>query len=585
MKKLFILSATLFLIAVLSFSVCAANNVSHIDAEIIINDDGSADFHQVWQCNFSEDTEVYYFFPDEERFTVSGFLVSDGDKLYTPVDNWDISASFEEKAGKSGLLETDDGYELCWGITEYGEKTYDIYFRVDNLITSFKDADGTYFALFSKNIATTPTDITVSISLANGKTLIDGVVFDEGSFLNGGNCEFMDSGYNGYAEITDGALVTKTDTPLQYSDHMSFQLVFEKGLIRPTTAENKKVQAYTDGYIDKYTIFGNYFDSDSSDFYESDEFIAFMALAIAIGVPAFLVLLGYIIYKIIIKVKIGNPEPYRNEPEMGIEASYIMLKAFGLCKEQKLFTVILLDMIEKGIITPVMPDADDPLPVKNGNVKFRINDVDTTDFSKAHASFYKFLKFAAKSDMLLEPVEMMLKAQDNVYMLREIMKDYVSEAQQRIESRGCKRTVNHEGPLSYSPTGVEEMRKVVGYKKHIESYSANTPVNYYGYDLWKTPIKYAVLFGIEDKVTEELRKTYPTSDYEIREYSKDILFAEKSGKIIYDAMIASEKQGNRYGHSSYSNTSYYSPRYRSGGFGGGRGGFGGGGGRSGGGTR
>ena len=52
--------------------------------------------------------------------TYDNFTVSDehGPYALEEADSWDIDASFEEKAGKCGLLNIDDGVELCWGITE-----------------------------------------------------------------------------------------------------------------------------------------------------------------------------------------------------------------------------------------------------------------------------------------------------------------------------------------------------------------------------------------------------------------------------------------------------------------------------------
>ena len=41
---------------------------------------------------------------------LSDFLVSDINGAYTYVEDWDIKASFEEKAGKYGMVKTPKGY-------------------------------------------------------------------------------------------------------------------------------------------------------------------------------------------------------------------------------------------------------------------------------------------------------------------------------------------------------------------------------------------------------------------------------------------------------------------------------------------
>ncbi len=595
MKKLFTLLAVLCLSVVLSFSADAANNVSRIDAEIIINDDGSANFHQIWHCNFTEGTEVYYYFNDEARYTISDFSVKQGDKTYTFVDNWDTSLSFEEKKEKCGILDLDDGYELCWGISEYGEKTYELFFTVDNLVSAFEEVDCTYFALFSENIETTPTDIFVSISLANGKDLVDGITFDETGFSGGGNCAFFDYGYNGTAEIYDGAIVTITDTPLRRSESVTFKLDFEKGLISPAIYEVTDFDDYTMEYYSKYSPLKNLLGlTEEEDNGDIDEHIlALVVLVIMFAViPTLIYTVVRIIYKLIKKSKIGKPQINKKAPEMGIESAYIMCSTLGLCDKKALIALLFLDMIEKGAITPVAPEAGDSVPANKGNVRFRINEADTVIFSEAEEKFYKFLKFSAKSDAILEPAEMVLKAQDNVHILYNIIENHLAPAKKAMLTKGCWRSENHIGPLFYTDVGTEELRKVVGYKNYLQEYSSNTSVDFYGYDNWQTPIKYAVLFGIAKKTAEELRKSYPASDYEIKEYyNLNIIYAQAAAKLISDAMGPSKRHSLGLGYTgTYTHSYRYRGGYRggSGGYRGG-GGFGGGsfggGGRSGGGTR
>ncbi len=600
MKKIFLLAAVLCLSAVLSFSAGAANNVSRIEAEIIINDDGSADFHQLWHCNFTEGTEAFYYFNDEARYVISSFSVKQGDKTYTFADDWDTSLSFEEKKEKCGILDLPDGYELCWGISEYGEKCYELFFTVDNLVTAFDEVDSTYFALFSEHLETTPTDIIISISLANGKELVDGISYDEEGFSDGGNCAFFDYGYNGTAEIYDGAIVTVTETPLSYSESVTFKLDFEKGLISPENYADTDFDDYSMEYYSKYSPLKNLFGlTDEEDNGDIDEYtLTLIVLVMMFAViPTLIYIVVRIIYKLIKKSKIGKPQMNKNAPEMGIESAYIMYSAFGLCDKKALLALLLLDMIEKGAITPLAPEAGDSIPANKGNVRFRINEIDTVIFSEAEEKFYKFLKISAKSDAVLEPAEMVLKAQDNVHILHDIMEKHLTPAKKAMLTKGCWRSEKNIGPLFYTAVGTEELRKVVGYKKYLQEYSSNTSVDFYGYDNWQTPIKYAVLFGIAKSTAEELRKSYPTSDYEIREYyNLNIIYAQAAAKLISDAMGRSERHSSRYGYTgTYTQSSYRyggnSGGFRGGGGGrsGGGGGFGGGsfggGGRSGGGTR
>ena len=90
--------------ALLGQAAFAANNVSDITVDVVIYDDGSAHIAQTWNCDFSEGTEGYIPIENLGEMTISDFLVSDENGPYTYIDNWNINASFDEKAGKCGIV-------------------------------------------------------------------------------------------------------------------------------------------------------------------------------------------------------------------------------------------------------------------------------------------------------------------------------------------------------------------------------------------------------------------------------------------------------------------------------------------------
>ena len=94
-KKL--LTAVPLILVLCSATAFAANNVSEIDIDVTIRDDGSAYIVQNWQGTFNEGTENYIPINTED-IAVSEFMVSDINGNYTFVENWDVDLSFEEKA-------------------------------------------------------------------------------------------------------------------------------------------------------------------------------------------------------------------------------------------------------------------------------------------------------------------------------------------------------------------------------------------------------------------------------------------------------------------------------------------------------
>ena len=143
MKKRITTFLTVLLCAVLfSSAASAANQVSEMEIEVALRPDGSAYITQIWSADTDEGTEFYLGCRDSGYLTITDFSVADQNDLYTFVENWDVNASFEEKAGKCGILETDEGMEMCWGISEYGENRYAIEYVLHGLVGSYSDADG-----------------------------------------------------------------------------------------------------------------------------------------------------------------------------------------------------------------------------------------------------------------------------------------------------------------------------------------------------------------------------------------------------------------------------------------------------------
>ena len=141
-KKLTALLAAVFFILLLTSAASAANRVPEIEIDVALRPDGSASVTQTWITDTNEGTEFYLARDDSGYLSITEFSVSDQNGPYTFIEDWDVGASFEAKAGKCGILETADGVELCWGISEYGENRYAIEYIVHGLVGAYTDTDG-----------------------------------------------------------------------------------------------------------------------------------------------------------------------------------------------------------------------------------------------------------------------------------------------------------------------------------------------------------------------------------------------------------------------------------------------------------
>ena len=190
-----------------SVTVFAKNNVSEIDIDVTIRDDGSAYIVQNWKGTFDEGTENYIPINTED-IAITDFKVSDKDGAYTFVEDWYVNWAFFEKARKCGIVETNDGVELCFGISEYGENRYAIEYVVEDFIKGYTDYDGTNFMFINPDMSTFPTDGHITITLQNGME------------LNEDNAGIWGFGYDGYVEFQDGKVNAYTSSALRGDNSM-----------------------------------------------------------------------------------------------------------------------------------------------------------------------------------------------------------------------------------------------------------------------------------------------------------------------------------------------------------------------------
>lgn len=121
----------------LTFSdkVLAENQLTDIDITIELQEDGSATVTEHREMSMDDGTELFIVLEEMQDSELLDFSVAG----YEEVADWDSDDSREEKAGKYGIIDTGDGLELVWGIGEYGDNTYEVTYRLSNLVRELED--------------------------------------------------------------------------------------------------------------------------------------------------------------------------------------------------------------------------------------------------------------------------------------------------------------------------------------------------------------------------------------------------------------------------------------------------------------
>ena len=209
-KRILGIGAALLMSLAFGETVFAENELSDIKIEIELLEDGSGVVKEYRQMNMDEGTELFIVLEEMQDSELLGFQVAG----FEEVAEWDSDDSREEKAGKYGVIETDDGLELVWGIGDYGPNEYHVSYALSNLVRELEDGQALLwnFDTFSDIPAE---NLTVEISGPEP--------FTED------NVRFWGFGLEGDIELVDDKIVWQADEEVDDSNDVTVLLQFQPG--------------------------------------------------------------------------------------------------------------------------------------------------------------------------------------------------------------------------------------------------------------------------------------------------------------------------------------------------------------------
>src|SRR5699024_4469304 len=117
----------------------ADHTLKSLSVHVQLNEDGSARIKERRVANLTKGTESFIVIGNLGDSDIKDFVVEENGQTFEFVSDWDIDWSREEKAFKNGIIETSSGYELSWGIGDYGEHDQTVSYTVTNFIKELND--------------------------------------------------------------------------------------------------------------------------------------------------------------------------------------------------------------------------------------------------------------------------------------------------------------------------------------------------------------------------------------------------------------------------------------------------------------
>ena len=152
-----------FLISIIGIASVFANTIYSIDVTLKLDEYGNGYVTEVWDAKVDKGTELYKPMGDLGNSKITNYEVSMDGKKYTYVSSWDVDASKSEKAYKNGINYTNDGFELCFGMSNYGRHKYTLTYNVSNMVYNVEDSQFLYWKFINDSMNPAPSNVSVKV--------------------------------------------------------------------------------------------------------------------------------------------------------------------------------------------------------------------------------------------------------------------------------------------------------------------------------------------------------------------------------------------------------------------------------------
>lgn len=578
MKKLF-LSLLLVLPLLMPQSVMAKENaIASMDIKCTIDAQGTGTFTETWDMNVSSGTEVYKTFNQMKEKKLSIISVSDGHKTYKNIGDWDVDASRSEKAYKCGINETDSGYELCFGIGNYGHKTYTMKYKITHLVNKYKDAYAINYAFMS--------DMSIDV----GKATV--LIASKAQRFSAAKDKIWGFGYDGRCDfMQDGKIYMTTNGRIH-----KLQLLAKLSHVYGSPDTSYSDQSWKDVYDDamegasfskKENDNVSYEMGEASD--DENDWLFFLIFGIIV-IVALLVIIYKIIETSVRKTSkdhfddgsVFDPKevhPFRDIPTKDINYFYYLAYQMGIAfKDGGIMSAYVLKWIKDEQIQ--LTESKEGLFKKQTfNIDFH-KPLNTEN--KVEKGLYEMFRKAAGANQILETKEFDRYCRDHYEQVRGFFGKalaaggkVLTDQHLRIK-RDYKKVLCFDIDTNHSiyPTAIrDDMEHIMGLKKFLLDQHNMEEKKAIEVHLWQEYLMYASILGIADEVEKQLKNIQPhfyspESDY----------YAYFRAWYIMDTFIPSGITSANHAYTTANSGSAFAGGGGGASFGGGGGGFSGGGG-------
>ena len=481
MKKVY---AVIGIILILICSVVQANEMRSIDMNVFIDENGNANVTETWQYYSDSGTECYHSYKNLGNSKIKNLIVSDDVMTYEILDGWDVNGSFDDKKYKCGINNTSDGIEICWGISEYGNKEYVVNYVITNFVSELNDSQMAYWELIPQGTAPQEASITIWSELDYEDTL---PVWGYGN-------------YGGFCYVADGKIEMKSDGALDDDEYMTILVKFSNGMFNCVEKIDEDFEYYYDLSV------------ENAEKYQEDDITGTLAVIIFFMITVFTFILSIAVISMQENVKVEKSDIksmksaplYRDIPCNGnVERAFYISALYKLTKKDAdLFGALLLKWLKMDLIS-IQPD----LRGKKKAIVLK-NTGDSNDFdSQKEKEIYNMMKVASKDDDLSQG-EFEKWCNKNYNKIFKWLENVKKEEIDELVKEG-KITKLKKNKYQAESTLTKDAMELAGLKNFLKEYTLikeRTPIEV---KMFEEYLIYAQIFGIAKEVQKAFKDLYP----------------------------------------------------------------------------
>lgn len=506
---------SLFLILMFIFSslnVYASDlSLESLDINVFINSDGSARFTENRIANINQGSENYIVIGNLGQSTIKDFVVYENGQAYEYVDKWNINASREEKIQKNSIITTSSGYELSWGIGEYGRHDYTLEYTITDFVKELEDAQIIFWQFVNPDTNTPPEELRITIES-------DYDFSEEEEKIWG-------FGFDGSINFEEGKILALSNSPLSRENYATILTKLPQEMFGTQDVLNKSFEEIREtafvgsDYSEEDYQSGGSINSDTTNSPGNSgfSFMPFLGpLLVVVGLISSLLFSA--------NTKLANKRPskfkrqykeeyYRDYPYEGdfLDIFYIPY-LMGVGTFENLLTGFILKWINENRIMTVEEEKGWIFKKDETNIKFL--NTQMPDPALEGELFHMMLTAAGKNQ-ILEEREFTKWAKANVSQLNKWESKVKENSIKKLKQLGFINVLEKRvflfktEKLELTEKGQELERRIYKYINYLNDFSLLNENEAINVTLWDNIMIWAGFLGLTEVVAKQFQKLYP----------------------------------------------------------------------------